>query len=444
MMCDYLPTRLETFGDALAIGAGDAEFTYTDLCRRYAHWQTIVADHSIRAGEVVSVEGEYGIEAIAAFLALVANRNIVVPLSRDSRTHYETFLDLGQVERRIDLNAAEPRIVPTHRNASHAFFDQLRECDAPGLILFTSGSTGANKAAVHDVYRLLEKYETPRHTFRTLVFLQLDHIGGVNTLFYTLANGGAVIVPPDRSPESVCRAIERFRVELLPTSPTFLNLLMLSESRLRHSMDSLKLITYGTEPMPQSTLDRVRNAFPAAKLQQTYGMTELGILRSQSRDSGSLWVRLGGEGFDVKIVDGRLWVRAASAMLGYLNAPSPFDDDGFLDTGDQVEVDGEWVRILGRQSELINVGGSKVYPAEVESVLLDMPGVADATVCGERHPLTGHIVSAKICLAGPEPLDAFKIRMRNFCGSRLPTYAIPARVRLSDAPFHSERFKRMR
>ncbi len=443
-MHDYLPARIKAFGDKLAIGVGDAEYAYGELYQRYSHWQDVVKDTPIRSGEVVSVEGEYGLETIAAFLALVANHNIVVPLSSDSRTHFEKFLELGQVERRIDLTSTRPQITTTHGTAQHSHFSDLRERGAPGLILFTSGSTGANKAAVHDVFRLLEKFEAPRQELRTLVFLQLDHIGGVNTLLYTLANGGAVIVPTDRSPESVCRAIARFQVELLPTSPTFLNLLLLSGACQQHSMASLKLITYGTEPMPQSTLDRVRRAFPTTKLQQTYGMTELGILRSKSRDSGSLWVRIGGEGFDVKIVDGRLWVRAASAMLGYLNAPSPFDEEGFLDTGDQVEVDGEWVRILGRKSELINVGGSKVYPAEVESVLLEIPGVTDATVCAEKHPLTGHIVSATVCLANPESMNDFKIRMRQFCGSRLPPYAVPARVRFSDVALHSERFKRMR
>lgn len=220
-MHDYLPARIKAFGDKLAIGVGDAEYAYGELYQRYSHWQDVVKDTPIRSGEVVSVEGEYGLETIAAFLALVANHNIVVPLSSDSRTHFEKFLELGQVERRIDLTSTRPQITTTHRTAQHSHFSDLRERGAPGLILFTSGSTGANKAAVHDVFRLLEKFEAPRQELRTLVFLQLDHIGGVNTLLYTLANGGAVIVPTDRSPESVCRAIARFQVELLPTSPTF-------------------------------------------------------------------------------------------------------------------------------------------------------------------------------------------------------------------------------
>src|SRR5262249_27814214 len=152
---------------------------------------------------------------------------------------------------------------------------------------------------------------------------------------YTLSNGGAVVVTSDRSPTEVCAAIAAHRVELLPTTPTFLNLLLLSGEHRRHDLSSVRLITYGTEPMPESTLLRVRTAFPAAALQQTSGLTELGILRSKSRGSDSLWVRVGGEGYETKVMDGRLWIRGAAAMLGYLNAPSPFDAEGFFDTGDQ-------------------------------------------------------------------------------------------------------------
>ena len=98
-------------------------------------------------------------------------------------------------------------------------------------------------------------------------------------------------------------------------------------------------------------------------------------------------------------------------MLGYLNAPSPFDDEGYFDTGDKVEVDGEWLRILGRESEIINVGGSKVYPAEVEDALLEIEGVVDAAVHGEAHPITGQIVAATVVLDRAEPAAAFELRM---------------------------------
>lgn len=440
---DYLE-RIAKHGDRLALADAEGEHTYADLiaaCERSRAW---IAAEGVQPGDVVSLEGPFGLDMIAMLLALVERRAIVVPLGKDAEARHAQYRQIAQVERRVCVHGNAPTMEKSAHGASHPYFDELRSRGAAGLVLFTSGSTGDSKAAVHDFERLLDRYETPRPTWRTLLFLHLDHIGGLNTLLFALANGGAVVVPSDRSPRAVCDVIERHRVELLPTSPTFLNLLLLSDEQSRHDLSSLRLITYGTEPMPASTLARAGDAFPGVKLQQTYGMTELGILRSQSRDNGSLWVRIGGEGYETKVVEGRLWIRARSAMLGYLNASGAFDADGFLDTGDRVEIDGEWMRILGRDKETVNVGGHKVFPAEVESVLLELDGVADAAVHGEPNPVTGQIVVATVQLSGDESLAEFKVRMRQFCRTRLPSYATPARVLLSSEPLYSERFKRKR
>ena len=107
----------------------------------------------------------------------------------------------------------------------------------------------------------------------------------MNTLLYTLSNAGCVVTVPDRSPDAVLSAVAKYGVELLPTSPTFLNLLILSEAYRRHQTGTLKTITYGTEPMPETTLRRSREIFPNVNFQQTYGLSEVGILRSKSRSS---------------------------------------------------------------------------------------------------------------------------------------------------------------
>jgi len=143
-------------------------------------------------------------------------------------------------------------------------------------------------------------------------------------------------------------------------------------------------------------------------------------------------------------VDGMLEIKARSAMLGYLNAPSPFSDDGWFRTGDAVEVDGEYLRILGRKSELINVGGEKVYPAEVESVLQAMDGVENVAVRGESNPITGQIVSARVKLRTNETVAEFRSRMFVYCRERMPRFKIPQKVFLVSEDVHGERFKKMR
>lgn len=278
-----------------------------------------------------------------------------------------------------------------------------------------------------------------------IAFLMLDHFGGINTLLAILGGLGTVVTVPDRSVSRICQAIEAHRVEVLPTTPSFLNALVRSNAVECFDLSSLKRITYGTEVMPQGTLDRVSRMFPGVALQQTYGLSELGVLRSKSRDDGSLWVQLGGDGFRTRIVNGTLWIKSDFAMIGYLNAPSPFDADGWLDTQDLVQVDGDWLRILGRDSDLINVAGQKVYPAEVEQAILEVDGIEDAAVFGEPNPIVGQIVVARVVTARPESVAALKLRIRQACAPSLAAFKLPTKIILADrADLYSARLKKKR
>jgi len=399
----------------------------------------------LRPGSVVAIESDFAPQSVALFLALAECRCIIVPLTASVGAHSADFKIIAEVEWVVDPAAVDgDPFVRTGVRATHPLYERLRATEHPGLVLFSSGSTGTHKAVVHDLLALMEKFKQRRPALRTVAFLLFDHIGGVNTMLHVLSNGGTLIVPRDHSPSAVCAAIAGARAQLLPTSPTFLNLLLLSETHTHHDLTSLERITYGTEPMPLSLLHRIRAVFPGVVLQQTYGLSELGIVRSKSRSDDSLWMRIGGAGFETRVVDGVLQIRAESAMLGYLNHPSPFTEDGWFVTGDMVELDGEYLRILGRKSEIINVGGEKVFPIEVENVLQQMPGVLDASVRGDANPLTGQYVVATVQLGSAETLSEFRMRMRAFCKDRLARFKIPQKVILASKELHGGRFKKDR
>lgn len=441
-MIAWLLDRFHQAGSAPALVSEDRTLSYEWLLDRIERACGRFDEERLAPGTVVGLAADASPESCALLIALIARQAIIVPVS-PAVLDADRLMEIAGVEIVLDVSGAAVSRRPT-RKATHAHVEQLRRDQVSGLVLFTSGSTGDPKAAIHDFERLLEKFQTRRHPLRTLAFLLIDHIGGINTLLHVLSNGGTLVSISERDPDSICAAIARHRVELLPTTPTFLNLLLLSQALSRHDLSCLRQITYGTEPMPQTTLDRLHALLPNVRLSQTYGLSELGILRAKSKASGSLWVQLGGEGIETRVIDGTLWIRSRSAMLGYLNAPSPFDADGWFNTEDEVEVDGDYVMLKGRRSEIINVGGQKVYPAEVESVLLRMENVKDVLVRGTPNPLTGHVVTARFELEKPETLDDLRRRVREHCRNVLLPFQIPARVEITEDPQHSARFKKIR
>lgn len=422
----------------------DKVYTYHDILS-YIEQDREKLKESISSPMVVSIEADFSPHAAALLLTLIDLGCVIVPLTESVASKKGEFKDIAQVEATVILHEDDSFSFQTeNRRADHEIIQKLKRENHPGLILFSSGSTGKSKAAVHDFLPLLEKFKVPRKCMRMMTFLLFDHIGGINTLLYVLSNTGCIITLDSRQPEAVCRNIEKYHAEVLPTSPSFINLLLLSEAYKSYNVSSLKMVTYGTEAMPESTLKRFHDIFPNVKLLQTYGLSEIGIMRSKSLSSDSLWVKIGGEDFQTRVVDGLLEVRAKSAMLGYLNAPSPFTEDGWFRTGDEVLVDGEYFRIMGRRSEMINVGGQKVFPAEVESVIQEMDGVEDVAVSGEVNPMLGNIVKARVKIAGNESLADFKKRLRLFCKNRLESYKIPQKVELIDHMMTGSRFKKMR
>ena len=429
MMIGFLRDVFKEHKDDDAIIWQNKVYKYSWLLEQTKIWRNIIQSNDIRSGMVISIESDFSPNGVALFLALIDNRCMLVPLTKSVETKKDEFKDIAEVEISISIDEKDTyNIIRHNREANHVFYKTLRQCENPGLVLFSSGSTGKSKAAVHDFSGLLEKFKNRRKKQRSISFLLYDHIGGVNTMLHTLSNGSCLITVQNRSPYNVLKSIQEYKAELLPTSPTFLNLILLSEAYKRFDLSSLKIVTYGTEPMLDSTLKRFHELFPEITLKQTYGLSEIGIMRSKSKSSDSLWMKIGGEGFETRIVDGILQIKAKSAMMGYLNAPSPFTDDGWFDTGDSIDIDADFIRILGRKSEIINVGGEKVYPAEVESVIQEMENVSDVSVYGEKNPIIGNIVCARVTLINHEGVKDFTVRLKQYCHKRLQRYKIPVKV----------------
>jgi acyl-coenzyme A synthetase/AMP-(fatty) acid ligase len=432
-------------GDKPAVAWRDSSVSHAELASRTSGWIDRLREAGVQPGFSVAVAGDYSPGSIACLLALIKLKCVLVPLSRESSAQHAEFREIAELDALVEIDQDDRgRVSPQPFRRAHPLLERLRSDGDPGLILFSSGSSGQPKAILHSLPRLLEKFRYPGHGYRSVAVLLFDHVGGFNTLMYTLANLGCLVAPGDRSVTEVCRAIEKHKADLLPTSPSFLNLLLLAGAHEQFDLSSLKLITYGTEVMPERTLEALNRVFPGVRLHQTYGLSELGILRSKSASNQSLLVKVGGEDYETKVVDGTLRVRAKCSMVGYLNAPSPFDEDGWFNTGDEVIQDGEYYRILGRQSDVINVGGLKVHPTEVEKVIGDLPGIADVSVSGEQNLLLGQIVVATVQMHVPVSPVELRRRIAEHCRGRLQPFMIPTKVKVVSEPLVNHRFKKVR
>ncbi len=439
-MLDYF----KEYNDQTAIIWKGESISYNYILERIFYWENELK--KFEKNIIFGLEGDFSPETISILYALIQNNNLIAPFDINLTDKNQKKYEIAQLDYLIRVNSDESVEINQYASSKskNELYLQLFESNNPGLVIFTSGSSGTPKAALHNFSLLLKKFKTKRKALKTINFLLFDHWGGLNTLFHIMSNGGTVVILENRTPDYVCGLIEKFEVELLPTSPTFLNMLLISRAYERYSLNSLKFISYGAEPMPEALLVNLNKIFPNIIFQQTYGLIELGVMRSKSEGNGSLWVKIGGEGYEVRVVDEMLQIKSESAMLGYLNAPSPFTEDGWFMTGDSVEVKGEYFRILGRKSELINVGGEKVYPQEVENVIIEIEGINDVLVYGESNPFTGKIVCAKINYSGDLTSKELITKIKTICRNQLETFKVPVKIFIEESLFRSERFKKQR
>jgi len=432
--------------DQTAIIYDGKKYSYNELYIKIKEIENFIKD-KIKSGEVVAILADYSFVSIALFFALYENKNIIAPITSTSQKEIDGKVKESFSTKIINLENEKLVITNIKSEASHKIINDLQTSKCAGLILFSSGSTGAPKAMIHNLDTLVDSYgDKKQKQINMLVFLMFDHIGGINTMLNILSMNATMIIPQNRNADDICKLIEEYKIAVLPSSPTFLNLILINRSYEKYDLSSLRMITYGTETMPEGLLNRLKAVFSKVKFLQTFGTSETGIAATSSKSSNSTFMKIDDENLEYKIVDNELWLRSKTQILGYLNrSMESFTNDGWFKTGDLVELDNEgFIKIIGRNKEIINVGGQKVLPSEVESVLLGMDEIEDCLVYGEQNAITGQSVSCDVVLKHGIDDSGFKILVRKFCKDKLDNFKIPTRVNVVQKTEFTERFKKSR
>lgn len=423
-------------------------YNYQNLSNEINLCYELIIKNGVITGSIVAIVADYSFRSIACFLALVKNKNIIVPITTKISKVVKVQLKEAFVDWVITLPDSKLSIKKVSIDKDkHSLINDIQQKKASGLVLFTSGSTGKPKAMIHNLDVLIDSFKDTRlKKMRILVFLMFDHIGGINTLLKILASASTMVVPTSRDADEIAKLIQENKVMVLPTTPTFLNLMLINDVQNKYDLNSLKIISYGTEPMPKTLLIKLRECFKGVRLIQTFGTSETGISRTASKSSDSTMIKLDDPDIEHKIVSDELWLRSKTQIMGYLNHNmESFTEDGWFKTGDLVmENKDGYLTIVGRNKEVINIGGEKVLPIEVESVLLEMPEVLDCIVYAEKNAITGEAVATKVTLTNTISPSELRKRLRVFCKGKIEPFKIPSRIKVVDKASFNERYKKIR
>lgn len=341
--------------------------------------------------------------------------------------------------------------------------------DDPAVILYTSGTSGRPKGAVHSHRNLTSVIEYHRFndavmrafgdpvdpsSRRYLLALPLFHIACLHNLAVPrLATGTAVIMHEGGfDVDTVLSLIERERVTNWGAVPTMAHRLVEHGDLSKYDVSSLTAFALATAPSSPAFKERLRAAFPPARgaLVDSYGLTEscTGISVATPADLAEAPGTLGRPTLGVQLeirdpddkpvpegVEGEVCVRSAYNMIGYWRDPDAtakaIDADRWLHTGDIGMLEQGRLRLTTRRSDLIIRGGENVYPAEIENVLAEHPGVRECIVVGVAHPDLGQEVAAVIVFSGvpPAPED-----LTAYARDRLAYFKVPSRWHITTDP----------
>jgi acyl-CoA synthetase (AMP-forming)/AMP-acid ligase II len=434
--------------DEPAVIIGDEAVTYGDLATRVEvlteRWRSL-------AGLRVAVALTHPAEHVTAVIALAGLRaHSFLAGSRD-QAEFRTLagrLEWNAVVRSL-IDLPDAPIPPPEGSAGW--------CPNGGLVtLLTSGTTGTPKAATHTWETLASPVRRDQRfaTARWLCAYPLNLYAGTQVMLQALLNWSTLVVPPSLDPGTVVRTMHKARVTHASGTPTFWRQLLLFAPREELRDCRLEQITMGGEAVTQPLLDQLAGIFPHTRLVHIYASTELGRLFSVSdRREGfpaDFLMRPPERGVELQIVDDELMARSPHRMVGYdhladvSDGASASSSGGWTATGDLVERLGDRVLFRGRKTDLINVGGRKVIPLTVESVLREAAGVGDIRVYGKGSSLAGQLVAADIVLAEGSCEEDVRREINRIARVRLAQHEVPRLVRVVDSIARNAGFKVVR
>ncbi|RPB28513.1 o-succinylbenzoate-CoA ligase [Terfezia boudieri ATCC MYA-4762] len=449
---------------AVIIPPLDLTLTYSHLHDLITKFQHSLAAIGISPNDAVSISLPNTLEFIVIFLAVGAQRAIAAPLNPNyKQEEFEFYIDdlkskLVIIPRRGDVGMDSPAARAARRfgaGVAEVWWDgqevkiEAKEEDV-ALVLHTSGTTGRPKAVplthknlTTTMYNIQATYELAPED-RTMLVMPLFHVHGLLAGFLApLRSGGTVVVPPRFSASEFWKDFIKYKANWYTAVPTIHQILL--KNTLPSPVPRIRFIRSCSSPLSPATFEALEKALNAPVL-EAYAMTEAAHQMTSNplptngpRYPGSVGK---GMGVSVRILDdkgnelphdtqGEICIRGPNVTSGYINNPaanvSSFYPNGYFRTGDMGTIDAAgYVRITGRIKEMINRGGEKIAPVELDNVLASHPAVAEAVCFALESELYGQEVGAAVVLK--EGKKVSEGELKGWLGERVVKFKVPKRV----------------
>ncbi|WP_420132895.1 class I adenylate-forming enzyme family protein [Rhodopseudomonas sp.] len=303
-------------------------------------------------------------------------------------------------------------------------------------LMLTSGTTGAPKIVAHTLAALTGAIVTDGAALRApqtwATFYDIRRYGGLQIFLRAVLGGGSMVLsaPGEMMIDHLARLAAR-GVTHISGTPSHWRKALMSAAVANFRPEYVRL---SGEIADQAVLDSLRRVFPDASIGHAYASTEAGVGFAVTDGREGFPKSLIGPnpgGVEMKVVDGSLRIRSARTAHTYVGAaaPSLADADGFIDTGDMVELRDDRYYFVGRRDGIINVGGLKVHPEEVEAVINRHPAVRMVRIRSRRSPITGALVVADVLLANVSDsgrTGEIREAILAECKRALPPHKVPA------------------